>query len=192
MRGNRVSVVCSLACMGSIPAHAGEPLRSCDAAPPRWVYPRACGGTCFTPSLRLVSAGLSPRMRGNRRVPGADSPLAGSIPAHAGEPQCVSRLPSWARVYPRACGGTSRVPAPRPVLTGLSPRMRGNHAVKATAPVLARSIPAHAGEPGHMSRPDHAPWVYPRACGGTADASRAAIPRGGLSPRMRGNRCGRP
>ena len=31
-------------------------------------------------------------------------------------------------------------------------------------------------------------WVYPRVCGGTADAMSSALPPSGLSPRVRGNR----
>ena len=70
----------------SIPAHAGEP-----AGARRWesaseVYPRPRGGTesGYYPEMRR--RGLSPPTRGNRAtIPGAQL-MAGSIPAHAGEP----------------------------------------------------------------------------------------------------------
>ena len=55
--------------VGSIPAHAGEPLEvigSFRAGTPIRVYPRACGGT-YRPlcSDEPSGVGLSPRMRGN-------------------------------------------------------------------------------------------------------------------------------
>ena len=53
------------------------------------------------------------------------------------------------------------------VLTGLSPRVRGNPKKPEPAEPKIRSIPAGAGEP---SAPDTSPpftRVYPRGCGGT-------------------------
>ena len=127
-------------------------------------------------------------------------------------------------VYPRVCGGTTmRKPRSQPPCSGLSPRVRGNR------PMSYRSIPACAGEPsaGHRDlrreglsprvrgNPQQtaiigrlAPTVYPRVCGGTAQAARIpeaaevyprvcggtsctrhAMPTlcEGLSPRVRGN-----
>ena len=68
----------------SIPAHAGEPRprRLCGA--PRRVYPRACGGTAGVSETNADSAGLSPRMRGNRPAGPRRAERRGSIPAHAG------------------------------------------------------------------------------------------------------------
>ena len=45
VRGNPYASVSVFACVGSIPARAGEP--DAAASPPSWlrVYPRACGGT---------------------------------------------------------------------------------------------------------------------------------------------------
>ena len=58
------------------------------------VYPRACGGTKPYPMRHRMSAGLSPRMRGNlirrKKLPC----FRGSIPAHAGEPP-RSSPPTW-------------------------------------------------------------------------------------------------
>ena len=59
--------------------------------------------------MQLV--GLSPRVRGNRRVQIISGRGRGSIPACAGEPQSAipSPLPCMSRVYPRVCGGTDDV-----------------------------------------------------------------------------------
>ena len=100
-------------------------------------------------------------------------------------------------VYPRVCGGTNDV-------------LRGSR-----HPTSWRSIPACAGEPGHMLVRSHwaeCSWgVYPRVCGGTmrirllkpgipfvrsipACAGEPSIMtdhlfhHNGLSPRVRGNR----
>ena len=147
MRGNRPSSPGCCACCGSIPAHAGEPLRSEQGPDGKRVYPRACGGTPGGRVDGVRVSGLSPRMRGNR-VPIHLLPLpVGSIPAHAGEPRVSWALNVRSRVYPRACGGTT----PRSTRTrsswGLSPRMRGNHRHGLGHPAHHGSIPAHAGEP---------------------------------------------
>ena len=126
VRGNRPELVRRRVADGSIPACAGEP------TPPSWrvwggrVYPRVCGGTAPCRLKVGVLAGLSPRVRGNRRPGQAGVHPCGSIPACAGEPatQCESSAPS--RVYPRVCGGTMGVNDIRRMEGGLSPRVRGN------------------------------------------------------------------
>ena len=52
---------------GSIPARAGEPGSPSSSDDVPRVYPRACGGTVFTNDWHKEQAGLSPRVRGNRR-----------------------------------------------------------------------------------------------------------------------------
>ena len=51
--------------------------------------------------------------------------------------------------------------------TGLSPPTRGNHALVFAANELARSIPAHAGEPDEVAPQMRVDVVYPRPRGGT-------------------------
>ena len=94
-------------CRGSIPARAGEPFCSVVPPPSPGVYPRACGGTCWATSRRTNSRGLSPRVRGNHREIKPMTTIHGSIPARAGEPIRSGGQTREARVYPRACGGTS-------------------------------------------------------------------------------------
>ena len=55
---------------GSIPACAGEPGEGDGGVNFGKVYPRVCGGTAATVLLAGVPLGLSPRVRGNRYVPG--------------------------------------------------------------------------------------------------------------------------
>ena len=93
---------------GSIPACAGEPIPAAAKAASYRVYPRVCGGTMMRTRTRTRTAGLSPRVRGNRPSLSTSFSAPGSIPACAGEPR--PRLPGAAlpRVYPRVCGGTCR------------------------------------------------------------------------------------
>ena len=70
----------------SIPACAGEPSPHCMRSYESGVYPRVCGGTLIWQEAGDLDKGLSPRVRGNRRVPVPLIAAGGSIPACAGEP----------------------------------------------------------------------------------------------------------
>ena len=157
VRGNRPSSSARPRAARSIPACAGEPPLCFLYPPYREVYPRVCGGTgpvshCYVwliPSRpkRSIPAcageprpiantipccpirGLSPRVRGNPRNTAAKYRRLdhGSIPACAGEPSVSDNQFARNAVYPRVCGGTSRVNAPwLGRAQGLSPRVRGN------------------------------------------------------------------
>ena len=73
-------------------------------------------------------------------------------------------------------------------VSGLSPRVRGNHINGYGWYLNLGSIPARAGEPKNCARQRIRLQVYPRACGGTADLPPEAMRADGLSPRVRGNR----
>ena len=154
---------------GSIPAHAGEPSVIGARGITAKVYPRPRGGTHRRQTPLAAGRGLSPPTRGNRLSPRRKSPPARSIPAHAGEPPPKGDEYPVARVYPRPRGGTDARGADSPRQRGLSPPTRGNPLSFAFSIVTARSIPAHAGEPGwrRVSRP--LVGVYPRPRGGTRE-----------------------
>ena len=71
---------------GSIPAHAGEPIRPWFAVISIWVYPRPRGGACGCGVGGLPDQGLSPPTRGSLWLPFGRLVEIRSIPAHAGEP----------------------------------------------------------------------------------------------------------
>ena len=172
---------------GSIPAYAGEPLGRAYTHPRCAVYPRVCGGTVYV-RLRIAKAdGLSPRMRGNQGYDFYEVRSNRSIPAYAGEPNTknFSAKPGW--VYPRVCGGTGHCQRCGALVSGLSPRMRGNRVLRQTVVTYSGSIPAYAGEPRALVELIGYEPVYPRVCGGTPFISRTASAGRGLSPRMRGN-----
>ena len=171
----------------SIPAHAGEPWAPEHSARRRKVYPRPRGGTHRgLPSL-LASVGLSPPTRGNPPpVARRDSHL-GSIPAHAGEPKYTRARAPLSTVYPRPRGGTLGGDSPSGAGIGLSPPTRGNQRRGCSRCAFARSIPAHAGEPGLGRGWQLLFEVYPRPRGGTIRRIRCAVCGEGLSPPTRGN-----
>ena len=132
-------------------------------------------------------AGLSPRVRGNLIPRFRNADYRRSIPACAGEPCRSSRSPARRRVYPRVCGGTLVISISNRQITGLSPRVRGNHRLLLGGHDAARSIPACAGEPPRRSWTPAPPGVYPRVCGGTPGGKPVGKTPAGLSPRVRGN-----
>ena len=172
---------------GTIPACAGEPLKLGLMLSQMRDYPRVCGGTwpdaCVTPA----SAGLSPRVRGNRMPVRRSNPPGGTIPACAGEPPRLRRPASPARDYPRVCGGTTIAGEAGTVITGLSPRVRGNLAFHFAVAFHFGTIPACAGEPYPLLRHRLFPRDYPRVCGGTGYQKLEWQKIRGLSPRVRGN-----
>ena len=172
----------------SIPACAGEPFSLARALQSQPVYPRVCGGTrAYSVMVRWVK-GLSPRVRGNRKGRPGCGPGVRSIPACAGEPWVDTYESDDPRVYPRVCGGTQDRTWGPIGDDGLSPRVRGNLVQVPLPALVARSIPACAGEPGiEWKTFCHCP-VYPRVCGGTPKVSLSPSHCSGLSPRVRGNR----
>ena len=88
------------------------------------------------------------------------------------------------------CGGTARWPHGVSVISGLSPRVRGNQLIARERDRQLRSIPACAGEPASGRHSKRLHWVYPRVCGGTAPRvpipACAGEPAGGVYPRVCG------
>ena len=167
VRGNRYGPPKSGWRGGSIPACAGEPSDTAAAARGCRVYPRVCGGTHQAVDVLPRRQGLSPRVRGNPAELSGVRDVDRSIPACAGEPIAGAPESGAPRVYPRVCGGTDNarmMPTPR---RGLSPRVRGNPAQRASSWHHPGSIPACAGEPRTRRYALPTSGVYPRVCGGT-------------------------
>ena len=107
-------------------------------------------------------------MRGNPCRFRRSSSKYGSIPACAKEPTWRSSIGTFARVYPRVCGG--------------------NHLRINNRRCNDGSIPACAGEPSRIPIVCPRSGVYPRVCGGTElSKSLDGVRQMGLSPRVRGN-----
>ena len=81
----------------------------------------------------------------------------------------ISRIGTNARntIYPRVCGGTTASSVAASAGQGLSPRVRGNHAICFVALPAVGSIPACAGEPAFTAAVLAVVMVYPRVYEGT-------------------------
>ena len=146
-RGSRDCEYGAVEASGSIPAHAGEPVRQRSRGPVPGVHPRTRGGAMTGLILRGRPLGPSPHTRGSLALCHTYAPPDGSIPAHAGEPGSGWPSPSPARVHPRTRGGASIAPAMIAREPGPSPHTRGSHQRDLDGFRRLGSIPAHAGEP---------------------------------------------
>ena len=188
VRGSLHSTQSKTVSAGSIPACAGEPEYLDANTAVDEVYPRVCGGAGLENGDQELYKGLSPRVRGSQVRSPWRSSVAGSIPACAGEPACISVFPETAWVYPRVCGGANPSTAILGGQKGLSPRVRGSPCGPQGRPSGPGSIPACAGEPGRNGQDQKGIWVYPRVCGGAIASQMELLPMAGLSPRVRGSR----
>ena len=188
VRGNPAVSRGKILYAGSIPACAGEPVSSHTSSPRPPVYPRVCGGTSDTDSAASAQEGLSPRVRGNRKLAGKDACRPGVYPACAGEPTLPPPPITQADRLSRVCGGTNPHLLEPDIATGSIPRVRGNQTGAGIQGAHQRSIPACAGEPRSGILWQQRPLVYPRVCGGTLPVLWECRICRGLSPRVRGNR----
>ena len=187
VRGNHNHEMDSVGWDRSIPACAGEPPDGDQRIAESGVYPRLCGGTYWPAGVIMLVGGLSPLVRGNRRLAGFAAVLLGSIPACAGEPRPGPPVAPPSGVYPRLCGGTRLAETGTLGYGGLSPLVRGNRPGCASSNSRQGSIPACAGEPLKDLSAAAAVRVYPRLCGGTHWAPLSHLSWRGLSPLVRGN-----
>ena len=99
---------------------------------------------------------------------------------------------SWARVYPRVCGGTMTTSSAIPFrfCWGSIPACAGEPQEKhvTTSAILDGLSPRVRGNPTRLTYGLDNHEVYPRVCGGTAPPFVSVNTRAGLSPRVRGNR----
>ena len=185
-RGKLARLGRAVAYQGSIPAWAGETNGSgyTTGNPP--VYPRVGGGNRNISVKRFISQGLSPRGRGKLHADRLVHPLAGSIPAWAGETRTTRGARSWETVYPRVGGGNLLRSWSIVLRRGLSPRGRGKPLTPVILRDISRSIPAWAEETQTDRLAAVDAEVYPRVGGGNALYSDFEQSPKGLSPRGRG------
>ena len=131
-------------------------------------------------------SGLSPRGRGKLDIMHADNAAKGSIPAWAGETTPLAPAVNIAEVYPRVGGGNGVDGQDGFTPVGLSPRGRGKQLAPGSNHLLARSIPAWAGETSISCSLCQLSTVYPRVGGGNQLICGVGITHIGLSPRGRG------
>ena len=150
---------------GSVPAWAGQSPSIAECFRRAAVYPRVGGAIILLHPAGGKAMGLSPRGRGNLAAYEVVSPETRSIPAWAGQSSLQPKSKAAREVYPRVGGAIQWTETPQGILWGLSPRGRGNPAVRRQSPRCPGSIPAWAGQsrwPAGIP-PRHA--VYPRVGG---------------------------
>ena len=151
---------------GSIPACAGEPMRTETARKDTRVDPRVCGGAGCPPRSVSAAKGRSPRVRGSLRELARSPVRVGSIPACAGEPISDRLGLGMFWVDPRVCGGAQSLDFRVRAGEGRSPRVRGSPERVVGNTERVGSIPACAGEPWRSGARRPVSRVDPRVCGG--------------------------
>ena len=169
-----------------IPASAGNAtcgLGTPDSPP---VHPRECGerqrGRFFFPD----SDGSSPRVRGTLVGHCHDAIDQRFIPASAGNASRREPAKRDQPVHPRECGERRVAAAVVRRGSGSSPRVRGTLSPSELRRLLARFIPASAGNALPAVRRSKVGSVHPRECGERAFVLIKLGKRVGSSPRVRG------
>ena len=132
-------------CSCFIPAHAGNTRSSTCRRIGRSVHPRARGEHGNRIDAPESPYGSSPRTRGTRFVCERCAVLDRFIPAHAGNTSASRRPRTLTPVHPRARGEHHRCRVGAVPWLGSSPRTRGTRAGPRSLALIARFIPAHAG-----------------------------------------------
>ena len=169
-----------------IPACAGRSRRQGWRKRTAGDHPRVCGEKVFLRLLRCGLAGSSPRVRGE--VLGFFFGPVGLriIPACAGRSWSArpSRRPRWD--HPRVCGEKMSGASATWMLSGSSPRVRGEVGLGSRAEVLDRIIPACAGRSSRRDPASVRHWDHPRVCGEKVPTGPRPTFWVGSSPRVRG------
>ena len=173
---------------GSIPACTGETMPLWKTAHTVAVYPRVYGGNPRIVGVGTPGKGLSPRVRGKRRVRIPCGNRGRSIPACTGETTRLTGNLTNNGVYPRVYGGNLPQNPNRMAIQGLSPRVRGKLRPPPGVTAGRRSIPACTGETLRGVPVLETPGVYPRVYGGNTKWNSLPASAHGLSPRVRGKR----
>ena len=148
-----------------IPARAGNTRHRRHSGPCPPVHPRAGGEHLSLTGGQVPSTGSSPRGRGTPRRLLEEHPVLRFIPARAGNTGALTGVRFTSSVHPRAGGEHFARQSACLAQYGSSPRGRGTPVALEVEVVLARFIPARAGNTT-TRRPARAPSpVHPRAGG---------------------------
>ena len=125
-------------------------------------------------------------MRGTQLCWFAHAPIAGIIPAYAGNTRSCSSAPTRARDHPRVCGEHDSEGYQRSRRQGSSPRMRGTRHRLLSRWWNVGIIPAYAGNTQSTITASERWRDHPRVCGEHRSHSLPKVFAMGSSPRMRG------
>ncbi len=173
---------------GSIPVCTGLPIVGVSEALLHGVYPRVYGATVRIVLWMVLSAGLSPCVRGYQLRARAPRVAHGSIPVCTGLPTALRRPAPMTGVYPRVYGATHARGTPSDPGPGLSPCVRGYHSERGPCRSQEGSIPVCTGLPDVSPAGLLRARVYPRVYGATMGTTGTIVTDTGLSPCVRGYR----
>ena len=168
VRGSHVRDNIVDALHGIIPAGAGLTCSRRGSCRSYRDHPRGCGAHHALPSVAVLPAGSSPRVRGSPASVSESLPLNGIIPAGAGLTKIETQIDSLVRDHPRGCGAHH---CEQPVLSGLrgsSPRVRGSLVSSVQELKEKRIIPAGAGLTSCSALLSPCRRDHPRGCGAHA------------------------
>ncbi len=175
-----------------IPARAGNTNITVLTTSSSSVYPRSRGEHKFDERLQAAKTGLSPLARGTRRPDPGKRRQRRFIPARAGNTCAGLGLPRKTPVYPRSRGEHGGTNAYTYGIDGLSPLARGTRGNNTLKSLIARFIPARAGNtPGGRYAVGNQS-VYPRSRGEHPVLLKQNRSSRGLSPLARGTHLRRP
>ncbi|SEK29616.1 hypothetical protein SAMN05444515_101343 [Ectothiorhodospira marina] len=169
-----------------IPAPAGNGAHRYRRCPTRTGHPRACGERPVFGSLSEVEDGSSPRLRGTAPAGATRILVCRVIPAPAGNGRGAAQCRPGGPGHPRACGERFRWMICIGLSSGSSPRLRGTALPYFFDEVMARVIPAPAGNGCQIVMPSPPQAGHPRACGERCGCLCGAVGYAGSSPRLRG------
>ena len=104
MRGTPAGWARGTRSRGIIPAYAGNTASRHRQCARERDHPRVCGEHPIATSVRSITLGSSPRMRGTPRIPRPVERGTGIIPAYAGNTSQCAALRAVLRDHPRVCG----------------------------------------------------------------------------------------
>ena len=108
------------------------------------------------------------------------------IPAGAGNTLSTLGASLVAAVHPRRCGEHAAIEKGKEVKAGSSPQVRGTHTIRDKDELLARFIPAGAGNTISVTLLSCLIPVHPRRCGEHYSPVVSDSARHGSSPQVRG------
>ena len=169
-----------------IPACAGNARTRTSARCSSPVHPRVRGEGGLARVPARLPRGSSPRARGTRSLPRRGPLPRRFIPACAGNAPSSSSSSSSSSVHPRVRGERASDVLPVALARGSSPRARGTRPTRGDRLVLARFIPACAGNAAGGGTRARRSSVHPRVRGERAGSVADEAVKLGSSPRARG------
>ena len=171
-----------------IPAYAGNARDKNANRYGQAVHPRIRGERRVPVKEAPIAVGSSPHTRGTHVCNGCGRAAFRFIPAYAGNAECRGCACKGPTVHPRIRGERGLCHQVVECRVGSSPHTRGTHRRQRQARAARRFIPAYAGNAQYSRRPHRLATVHPRIRGERPPIALAPSLTPGSSPHTRGTR----